>query len=355
MTIVEARRQAAQAQPSGSDAKPMSSPGQPKASDAQAGRALDGPEVDGVARVDGIALHAAGARPEGAELRQRACTELLRQAAQRAGLLAADDAASEDGIVSEAAAAAIEALLERELRVPEPCEEDCRRHHAANPARYADGERVLARHILFAVTPGVDVNALLPRAEQMLLKLRCGDDTRDAGETRASRRPGRERPAGDAFAAAAREWSTAERGRRRRALGWLRSTDCVPEFARAVRAAGRRCCRGSCEADSAFTWSRCSRASPGVARPFEAVRGASPACQQAWTTAAPVPATAGRTGEPRGVDLDAADTPLVRSAGLHRDRHDRGHLDLELRAPPSVRRPAPRSSPDSGRCPRHRS
>ena len=36
MTIVEARRQAAQAQPSGSDAQPMSSPGQPKASDAQA-------------------------------------------------------------------------------------------------------------------------------------------------------------------------------------------------------------------------------------------------------------------------------------------------------------------------------
>ena len=35
------------------------------------------------------------------ELRQRACTELLRQAAQRAGLLAAADPASADGVISE--------------------------------------------------------------------------------------------------------------------------------------------------------------------------------------------------------------------------------------------------------------
>lgn len=315
MTIVEARRQAAQAQPSGSDAKPMSSPGQPKASDAQAGRALDGPEVDGVARVDGIALHAAGARPEGAELRQRACTELLRQAAQRAGLLAADDAASEDGVVSEAAAAAIEALLERELRVPEPCEEDCRRHHAANPARYADGERVLARHILFAVTPGVDVNALLPRAEQMLLKLRCGDDTRDAGEAGEAGGQGGSAPAGDAFAAAAREWSNCPSGAEGGALGWLRSTDCVPEFARELFAQPvvgvlPRLVRSRFGLHVVEVLAR----EPGVARPFEAVRGAVALAlrQQAWTTALRqyLRLLAARANL-EGVDLDAADTPLV--------------------------------------------
>ena len=49
------------------------------------------------------------------ELRQRACTELLRQAAQRGGLLAADDAPSADGVISEAAGA-IEALLEQALQ-----------------------------------------------------------------------------------------------------------------------------------------------------------------------------------------------------------------------------------------------
>jgi len=281
----------------------------------QAGSTLDSAGADGVARVGGIALHAAGARPEAAELRQRACTELLRQAAQRAGLLAADDAASEDGVVSEAAAAAIEALLERELRVPEPCEEDCRRHHAANPARYADGERVLARHVLFAVTPGVDVNALLPRAEQMLLKLRCGDDTRDAGEPGDAGGCGGSAPEGDAFAAAAREWSNCPSGAEGGALGWLRSTDCVPEFARElfvqpVVGVLPRLVRSRFGLHVVEVLAR----EPGVARPFEAVRGAVALAlrQQAWTTALrQYLRLLAAQANIEGVDLDAADTPLV--------------------------------------------
>ena len=60
---------------------------------------------DRVARINGVALHAAGEALSPEELRQRACTELLRQAAQRAGLLAASDAASADGVISEAATA----------------------------------------------------------------------------------------------------------------------------------------------------------------------------------------------------------------------------------------------------------
>ena len=56
-----------------------------------------------VASINGIALHAPGDTLTAEQLRQRACTELLRQAAQSAGLLAADDSASLDGIVSEAA------------------------------------------------------------------------------------------------------------------------------------------------------------------------------------------------------------------------------------------------------------
>ncbi|MFO1300640.1 MAG: peptidylprolyl isomerase [Burkholderiaceae bacterium] len=290
--------------------------------DAQAGGARDGSEAAGVvARVDGIALHAAGARPDAAELRQRACTELLRQAAQRAGLLAGDDAASEDGVVSEAAASAIEALLERELRVPEPGEDDCRRYHAANPARFADGERVLARHILFAVTPGVDVNALLPRAEQMLLKLRCGDDTREAGDPGEAGEAGEggshegSSPAGDAFATAAREWSNCPSGAEGGALGWLRSTDCVPEFARELFAQPvvgvlPRLVRSRFGLHVVEVLAR----EPGVARPFEAVRGAVALAlrQQAWTTALRQYLrllAAGASVE--GVDLDAADTPLV--------------------------------------------
>ena len=64
-------------------------------------------------------------------LRQRACAELLRQAAIRAGLLSADDPLPLGGAMTEAASSAIEALLDRELQLPEPSEEALRRHHAA--------------------------------------------------------------------------------------------------------------------------------------------------------------------------------------------------------------------------------
>src|SRR3989338_6295034 len=92
-----------------------------------------------------------------AECRQRASLELLRQAAMDEGLLASDDPAPEEGVLSEAAAEAIDVWLAQNLRVPEPDEASCRRHHAAHTSQYAVGERVQARHILFAVTPGGEI------------------------------------------------------------------------------------------------------------------------------------------------------------------------------------------------------
>ena len=46
-----------------------------------------------VASINGVSLHPATLRWRPDELRQRACTELLRQAAMRAGLLGEDDCA----------------------------------------------------------------------------------------------------------------------------------------------------------------------------------------------------------------------------------------------------------------------
>lgn len=264
-----------------------------------------------VARVNGVALHALGAPPDAAELRRRACTELLRQQAQRAGLLAPGDEASDDGVPSEAAAAAIEALLERELRVPEPSEEDCRRHHAANPARYASGERLLARHILFAVTPGVDLNALLPRAQELLLKLRCHDPG-GAGDAAV----GPEGNGGvDAFAAAAREWSNCPSGAAGGALGWLHAADCAPEFARELfgqQTVGvlPRLVRSRFGLHVVEVLAR----EPGLARPYETVRGAVAVAlrQQAWTTALrQYLRVLAAQAALEGVELDAAETPLV--------------------------------------------
>jgi len=172
-----------------------------------------------VARINGVPLHGEGEPLEPTELRQRACTELLRQEAMAAGLLAADDPAPFLGAISEAAAEAIEALLARELPPPDPGEEACRRHYAANRPQFAHGERVRLRHVLFAVTPGVDLNALRQRAEACLLELRA----RDPGDDGRAR-----------FSTAASRWSNCPSGAVGGELGWLQRGDCAPELAREV-------------------------------------------------------------------------------------------------------------------------
>lgn len=171
--------------------------------------------TNAAARVNGVALHAVGDVLDDEALRQRACTELLRQEAMRLGLLGPDDAAATDGSTSEAASAAIEALLADALQIPEPSEDACRRHFDAQPSRYRVGDRVRARHVLFAVTPGVDVRRLRERAEAALLQLRVRRD----GEV-------------DAFPAAAAELSNCPSAAQGGDLGWLTRDDCAPEFAR---------------------------------------------------------------------------------------------------------------------------
>jgi len=175
-----------------------------------------------VAAINGVALHGSGETVAPAELRQRACIELLRQAAQRDGLLRATDAPTADGAISEAAASAIERLLEQALTMPAADEAACRRHYAANPAHFASGERAHVRHILFAVTDGVDVAALRRRAESVLLDVRCAKPAADATT------------ADDAFAAAARANSNCPSSAQGGDLGWIDAADCAPEFAREI-------------------------------------------------------------------------------------------------------------------------
>ncbi|MBP6709108.1 MAG: peptidylprolyl isomerase, partial [Candidatus Accumulibacter sp.] len=80
-----------------------------------------------IASINGVALNAAGETLSADDLRQRACSELLRQAAVAEGLLPADEVPGTDGILSEAATQAIESLLERRLTIPEPSDEECQR------------------------------------------------------------------------------------------------------------------------------------------------------------------------------------------------------------------------------------
>lgn len=216
----------------------------------------------------------------------------------RDGLLDAADAAPIDGVFSEAASAAIEAWLERELHLPEPSEEACRRHHAAHPARYRTGEQVLVRHILFAVTPGTDVVALRNRAEACLLEVRY----HDTGGP-------------DKFGQAAGDFSNCPSGEHGGELGWLKPEDCAPEFARELFG------RVEVGVLPRLVHSRfglhvveVQKREGGLPQSFDAVRGAVEMAlrQQAWVTALRqcLQMLAGQALI-EGVDLDAAYTPLV--------------------------------------------
>ena len=71
---------------------------------------------------------------------------------------------------------AIRAIARPRAEHPRTLAEACRRYHEAHPAATRKGERAHLRHVLFAVTPGVDVKQLRLRAEALLIELRCADD-----------------------------------------------------------------------------------------------------------------------------------------------------------------------------------
>ena len=252
-----------------------------------------------IARINGVALNSENEELTADELRQRACSELLRQAAQAQGLLADSDTPGADGVLSEDATTAIEALLEQTLAIAEPSEEACRRHHAAHQATYSTGERVQVRHILFAVTQGVDVVALRNRAETTLLDVRCHDGKNPQ----------------DGFAQAAATLSNCPSGAEGGFLGWLCSSDCAPEFAKELFGHAEvgvlpRLVHSRFGLHVVEVLAR----EPGLEQPFESVRGAVAMSlrQKTYVTALRqyLRLLAGEALVV-GVELDAADTPLV--------------------------------------------
>ena len=109
--------------------------------------------------------------------------------------------------------AAIEALLEREVKTPQPTEAECRRWYDGNPRRFRSGNLVEASHILFAITPRVPPAALRAKAAEV-----------HAGVYRE--------PA--SFAAAAARYSNCPSAAQGGALGQLGRGDTVPEFEAAL-------------------------------------------------------------------------------------------------------------------------
>lgn len=166
-----------------------------------------------VPTINGIALHAEGAFHDNETLHELACAELLRQRAVELGYLPVMDATIAPEL-DEAAKQSIDAMLDAEVPAKDPTGDECRRHYDANLAQFRVGQSLKVRHILFAVTSGVDVQKLIRRAEDALLALSA-----------------KAVPA-DRFAQLAAELSNCPSGAHGGELGWITPQDLSPELAK---------------------------------------------------------------------------------------------------------------------------
>ena len=164
------------------------------------------------ASINGIALHEPGEALDADTLRERAYSELLRQRAVHLGLLPRVHAIVVPEL-NEAERHVIEAMTDDEVSSPLPSDDECRRYYDANRNHFIVGQALHVRHILFAVTPGVNVHPLTQRAESTLLEL-----------IRKDVPPGR-------FAQLAAELSNCPSSAEGGDLGWVTPEDCAPELA----------------------------------------------------------------------------------------------------------------------------
>ena len=167
------------------------------------------------ASINGIALHAPEQRPDTATLRELAYTELLRQQAVVEGLLPRPEGqqALTAPDLGEHERKIIEAMVDRNVVSPQPSEAEGQRYYEAHQAQFVVGKALHLRHILFAVTPGVNVQALAVHAERALLEL-----------SHKAVHP-------DRFARLAGELSNCPSSAQGGDLGWVGPDDCAPELA----------------------------------------------------------------------------------------------------------------------------
>lgn len=165
-----------------------------------------------LASINGIALHEPGETLDPQVLRERAITELLRQEAVTLGLLPRFRGLTYT-VPDDAQRQVIEAMVDQAVNTPAPTEEESRRHYEAQKNRFIVGQALHVRHILFAVTPGVNVHALSQHAEKALLEL----SRKDVAEGR--------------FVELAKELSNCPSSTEGGDLGWLTPEACAPELA----------------------------------------------------------------------------------------------------------------------------
>lgn len=139
-----------------------------------------------------------------------AVRQLLLQEAERLRL-APDPVQSEDGRREAPDDALIRQLIERQVSIPEPDEQTCRRYFERNPAKFHSPELYEASHILFAA-PREDMpayDAAVRKAEETIQELKAEPK---------------------AFARLARERSDCSSSVNGGSLGQISRGDTVPEF-----------------------------------------------------------------------------------------------------------------------------
>jgi peptidyl-prolyl cis-trans isomerase C len=165
-----------------------------------------------VPTINGIALFEQGQNPPMEAVQELAYAELLRQAAVNAGLLP-----RHKGLVApelnDAERQIVETMVDGAVTTPQHTAEECQRYYDANKAQFVVGQALHLRHILFAVTPGVNVQALATHAEKALLELLHKDA-----------------PAG-CFEKLASELSNCPTSTQGGDLGWVGPEDCATELA----------------------------------------------------------------------------------------------------------------------------
>jgi peptidyl-prolyl cis-trans isomerase C len=179
---------------------------------AKASSVVEATHSTPTASVNGIGLHALGERPDEEALRELAYTELLRQHAVQAGLLPRKPVL-EAPELNEAERSVLESMVDAAVQVPQPTEDECQRYFDARKNQFVVGQAVHLRHILFAVTPGVNVHALTVHAEKALISLL-----------------GKNVPI-DLFGKLATELSNCPTSTQGGDLGWVGPQDCAPELA----------------------------------------------------------------------------------------------------------------------------
>ena len=204
------------------------------------------------------------------------------------------DEARRIGLSGDSADTVVDALIESQVPSPEPDLETCLRHYQAHPTHFTVGELVEADHILFQVTPRVDLDALRTKAQSVL------DALLESPEEFA------------AYAKACSNCPSAEVGG---SLGQLGRGDTVPEFERALFSAepGRIIPR-LIETRFGLHVVRVGRKVPGRLLPFEQVQGnIAQALHAASRDRAVRQYLQMLVGQAKvsGVELSGADTPLV--------------------------------------------